>query len=819
MSPPKPPVALSGHCSVINDNVLYVYSPDAFQSIPLQEGGQWAQIPMGVSTTGASCVLAAPPNGGGGAAMYVVGGAANASQSNYPGLQRYSFSDKTWETITPLVQVTKNRQNHAAVYLNDSSSILVYAGSQNGDDGPSSQTFVISTNSPYSVDAFNSDAPPAVAPLLMPWNSSSAVMVGGGSQNTEVFTFDPAAGWKDLNVTLQQALPDDSKAQCTLVTGDDGSKVLETYDMSVSPNAVSRVALLGANGQPASSGQTVGSSTASSSSSPSPSPAKRRRRDLTLKDWPAYNNTLAPTATRTGFSLAQGDNGLAVISGGDDQDPICIFNQRQNSWVDANQLFGGDDHTNVHDASATPSSSTTPTSTTSPTATTTTAAIGTSHHTSRSKDLTILGAVLGSLLGVALLCIIALLFIKWKRNKNRPGTDQAAGDEKDRMSFVDRGVSFMSGEQGAPSYSHVKMDSMASQTSMAIISGRAADGHKRELFGKGSGGAKAALFKQKDPSTPERGRGVNFAAGSAQPRTNPLSRSRSSGWSKYFAGNSATNLATLEPSRRSIHSYGSHSSQGSQSQLTDSHHARGPIRPQRPSIVTPNSDEAVPRFNFGRFSSGQDHLSEVSRGSPTIGHSPTDFKGAGLAVSDGLTAQLSRPGSADSISDISSIDDPDAFSSGVPASVQEEVHSWTPIQPLEWRTSSNGDRATSSVYTESSYDIMNLPRQSNVTPNTSNNMLAPPTLVSSHHQQLQQQQQQRDSSSTTLTRFPYPGGQPQGGRVTPLPGGANSHNSSSSNVGSASGGMGVGAIALADYGARDTRESDMSWLNLGGSRD
>jgi hypothetical protein len=60
---------------------------------------------------GASCVQAYQDGDGSKASLYIVGGLANSSTTRYSGLQRYSFSDKKWEDITPLVSVTKNRQS------------------------------------------------------------------------------------------------------------------------------------------------------------------------------------------------------------------------------------------------------------------------------------------------------------------------------------------------------------------------------------------------------------------------------------------------------------------------------------------------------------------------------------------------------------------------------------------------------------------------------------------------------------------------------------------------------------------------------------
>jgi hypothetical protein len=180
MGLPRPPVELTGSCSVVYNSTLYAFSPSGFQSIDLREGGTWTTLPTGVAVTGGACVKAVPNDDPKDAALYIVGGVVkDTTLTNYTGIQRFSFATQTWKWVSPVTPVTQNRQNHAAVYLNASSSILVYAGTQDGSDGLSSQTFLISTNPPYDVQAFTSNAPPGVSPMLLPWDESHAVMLGG----------------------------------------------------------------------------------------------------------------------------------------------------------------------------------------------------------------------------------------------------------------------------------------------------------------------------------------------------------------------------------------------------------------------------------------------------------------------------------------------------------------------------------------------------------------------------------------------------------------------------------------------------------------
>src|SRR5450756_1479318 len=149
MTLPTPQYPLVDACSTMFNNTLYTYTSEAFQSLPLQKEATWSELPMGVAVTGGVCVKSTPKNNTDAAALYIVGGTSNST--DYPGLQRFTFADGTWETIRPTVAVTQNRLWHNAVYLNTSDSILVYAGSQDGSQHPSSQTFTIQASEPYTV--------------------------------------------------------------------------------------------------------------------------------------------------------------------------------------------------------------------------------------------------------------------------------------------------------------------------------------------------------------------------------------------------------------------------------------------------------------------------------------------------------------------------------------------------------------------------------------------------------------------------------------------------------------------------------------------
>ncbi|KAF2120981.1 hypothetical protein BDV96DRAFT_484876 [Lophiotrema nucula] len=664
MGLPTPIFPLSGHCSVVYNDTLYVYSPAGFQALELSEGAKWKALPMDISLTGAQCVKAIPSDVANPAQLYIVGGSPNATVTewNYPGLMHYTFATKKWDWVRPESWVTQNRQNHAAVYLNASQSLLVYSGSQTaGSTGPSSETFLISTVEPFTVRSSPSNgAPPSVKPMLIPWDLDTAVMIGGGASNQAVFTFNGDAGWQDLGVTLTAPIANQDTTQCTVVSGDDGSKVLETFDMSVTPNKVTRVALLNSGGTVAAPGTIVGDKT------------KR----VTIADWPAYNGTLAPTATRTGYSIAQDDNGVAVITGGSDEDPLCIFDQKANSWVNATELFAGQQVVIQSTPSSTASTtSTLPLSSTSPSAATSSAAAAASPVTApnnKNRMLTVLGATLGAIFGIAAILILLLFCLKYRKAKNKKN-QQSGYIEKDRLSFADRGAEFMS-EAGGSVGQNYSASMNASHTSLAIISG-GKTAHKRGLGPLGSDASTAGLVHKKSPlgytepvelskfdlkpePVAERLVRQNSAA---RPIQKALGRSRSSGWSKYFANNEATNLAHM-PSQRSTYA-SERSSTNSQSMYTDSRMYSQPSQAPAPLDI--------PKFE--KFE-GQ-RLSRVATGSPTLGNSSENLP------HQPMQAELARANSNGSTHSGISRDD---------HYVREPVESWTPMGNQSYdRTSSN----------------------------------------------------------------------------------------------------------------------------------
>ena len=703
----QPPVELKGHCSVIDSETLYTYQANAFQSLPLKEGASWTKLPMGVSVDGGVCVRAVPNGDESQATLYIVGGTSN--DSSYSGLQKFTFSKQTWETIVPVTTVTKNRQRHGAAYLNSTSSILVYGGSQQHDDGQlSSQTFAISIEPPNNVLAFNSQAPPVDSPIVIPWNNSHAVMMGGSSTNTEVWTFSQDEGWTDLQTALTQGIQADDAV--TIVSGSDGSKVLEIYDTTVSPNKVSEYVLLNAGGKSASSGETPGKS-------------RKRKRNESLANWPAYNSTLAPTTRRTGSSIAQDSNGLAIISGGNAQDPVALFNQQENSWLNASEFFGTSDAS----TQSTSSPSGTP-SVVLPSASSTPSAPSSNPDPNQSKSnmLTVLGATLGAIFGIAAILLLILLLFRWHKAQRRRSEPGSPKDEKDRLSFIDRGASFMKEAGGSmanledtlkPPYArNGNTNSASSLTSLAIIAGKLNPshhtGHRRGLGGEGSsinsrtGLVQKRLHPLANAEAMELDRfdeKSNVAAMSghrpvpdgttnpivpvpvptrqaAQQRTYdapaPARKQRSSGWSRYFNGNEATNLAQMHGNDRSTYASASdsRSSAASRSNYTSSQH-----HPSSADMVAPlELPDTGAQFDGNRISS-------VVTGSTSLNHSGDELPQAQRAQ-----IGMSRPESE--VSEASE----SILSSRPRSPLGEEQPLWTP-----GGLASKDERGGSSIYTNS----------------------------------------------------------------------------------------------------------------------
>ncbi|EXJ82112.1 hypothetical protein A1O1_08181 [Capronia coronata CBS 617.96] len=683
MSAPKPPIALKNHCSIIHNGIVYVYSPEAFQSLELKEGREWKEESNGVSVTGAVCVKGGVDGDNSRPALYVVGGAANASSSNYPGLQRYSILDKSWATITPVVPVTQHRQNHGAAYLNASSSLLVYGGSQDGYTGPSSETFLLEMFPPYRVLAYSSIAPPTVKPFVLPWTEDRALMVGGSTTNVNIFTFGPSDGWQDLGLSLPASLPDPSVAQCALLSLDDNSKILQTFDLGQSPPTVTSDVLLNPGGLPAAYNETVGGLVSTASSTATPNSSSRSKRAIYLNSYPTYNSSLGPSTKRTGFDLAQDNDGLVAFIGGNDNDPLVFFNQTANSWVPPTQLLG------TQEIPSTTPSSRQPSASASATSTSIAAKSGSSNKT---RWPTILGAVLGSICGVAAILIILLLWmraVRKKRARKEKQTEYADGKRRSgEYPHEENGLHPLSkagqpmGRSPVPSTVITEADSTAmfggrpdpKHLIRRVSSDRALPGSRASSMGLGQ-----SLFKRErekgsltisKPMMPDLGdyeerpsielgkaTPAYLVAAKPAPARKASQRKTNDGWGSYFHGE------PVPESRTTFFSRGSGGTNLTKSEFW-------------PGSGVPESSTRSPKIILRDSAGNRLEAQSVAAGSPSLKHGPPHSQ------SRGFQAQVSR---ATSVATTDTNDDNEyedeqyegAFSSGVPASVHDTA--WTPV--------------------------------------------------------------------------------------------------------------------------------------------
>jgi hypothetical protein len=421
-----------------------------------------------------------------------------------------------------------------------------------------------------------------------------------------------------------------------------------------------------------------------------------------------------PTAVRTSCSLAMDESGLAVISGGSDEDILCMFGARNNCWENATaklvskssslQGLGATPTTTLPTESQTGTASAEPTATGSPSA---------------AFPVKILGAVLGSIAGAALVLLTILLLLRW-RKKRQEHSDlghqrRSSGipNEKDGLEFSDRGLPQMSSTRQFRN--HEPHPSAGSFSSMAILMGRVG-GHKRgSERGNGSlGSDSSSQFNKKykaaisNPIPQEqlygdfggpvhiRDQKIGPVAEGVTPRPRRGSRSgrrgstrRSSGWNRYWSGGSALNILGFGTKRTT---YGS----DSDSQYSDH---------RQQSQVTQTS-ALVPPLKLA----GQPELNKVPSGSPTVANIQGKYP-----LSREMSGQIERSGSIGSLSSYNDDDRRDAFSSGVPASVHEQ-NSWTPVDRHDW----NAGRAPTNAYTESMYatklprsTVPNFPQPSN----------------------------------------------------------------------------------------------------------
>ncbi|TQS38049.1 hypothetical protein Golomagni_01453 [Golovinomyces magnicellulatus] len=415
---------LDDSCSVIFNNTLYSFTPTAFQMLRLEKKAKWKELPMGVSVEGAACVSRLTSSNETLAAMYVVGGLSKSKE--YQGLQRFIFATKTWEKITPSDPVTQNRVYHGATYLNASDSILIYSGTQNGKEALSSQTFTIKASEPYQVSAYQSIAPPAISPMILPWSNSKAIYVGGSKTNQKVMFFDPATSWVDSNFTLAQPISHSKISKSVIVEEDESNKALYTFDLSVSPNTINKTII---------SDPKRGSLQSSSLSLAQKSDNSSQETKILSTESLVYSeDSVNPRPARISYAASIDPSGLVVFSGGSDQETVCIYNIAGKKWEDTTKLFSIEESLQKDNEAGASSVLSTPNSADTP----------------KSIEVTpqfprkVLGAILGSILITVLFIIAVLIFFRSRRGKSKQSVSKDSNptddvDEKDGMDFMDRG--------------------------------------------------------------------------------------------------------------------------------------------------------------------------------------------------------------------------------------------------------------------------------------------------------------------------------------------------------------------------------------------
>lgn len=631
MTVPEPPIKLEGHCSVISGSTLYAYSSNGFFYIPLQVNGTWHQLDGGVSVSNPVCLKGGIEGSeGDDEALYVVGGTTTLDDT-YSGLQRFSFKDQKWQTLGSGTTSMTARTGHGAAFVASNSSIIVYAGNQDGGTSTalSAQSFLISTKSPYDqISVNNQEAPTLHSPQLLPWNSTHVGMFGGDGGSQAVYTYSDAKGWTTSPVSLASALS--TSNPLTLLSGSGDSKVLEFFDMSASPNSVTNYELVSSDGKPVSPAVAVGSSS--------------KKRDT--GSYPTYNDTLAPSYTWSDYGLAQGSNGLVVLSSGNSNNSLAIFNQTSNSWVNSTELFQGKTVQHVLKTNTTTSTTMTPSATATPSASTSTSATPSSTTTaaaaatggSHTDVKVIIGAALGSVCGVAIILLLLLWLLKRERTKREQNGQGRGGDSKDRLSFQDQGIEPLAGGAYPMAKSPVPVASMSAD-SLAIISGKYAGEKSLMPPSANAGYGLSATPRKSSPLSPIPSSGLApssmYSEDAYRDSTTPSEvahrpgdRTTDEGWGKYFEDNNTTNLAGMAADRSTTSSI-----------YTKSDY-RGSAWPM--SNLTP--------LNLG-FLDQPKPLGRVYSGSPTTEHASSSRS---LAIPEGQSARIS---SADSIS-VTSDDDP-----------------------------------------------------------------------------------------------------------------------------------------------------------------
>ena len=689
---PQPAVPLQNPCTTIFDGKLYSYQPDAFQVLELKEGGKWTNLTIGVPVTGSACVQGTFDKK---PAFILVGG--STSTKDYHGIQHYDLTSNQWQMDKPADDVAVNRLHHGAAFLPQSSTILMYAGSQDNLLMASTQTFLIHTESPYAVEAFESSAPPVTDPLMLTYNASHALMLGGSSTNTNLSTFSPQTGWKYSSTHLQSPLPEASKVQAAIYNSGNSSKTLELFDLSQSPNRLGTLSLQ----------NSTGSLMARSVSTPHELDAHHAARRQKRDERPVYNASSAPSESRSGFSLASDLNsGLVIAVGGSSQSPLAIFNQTSNQWVDSSAFFGSQSS-----PSSTPTSSPiTSTPTASPTSfspvQTSATPAATSH--AHNRSMKIIGGVLGGVLGAALLLVILLLLLRCSQKRKQQRTQQppeyAMDTKPNPMDFTDVGATFMK----SPADSGAVTPETTHQRNRSERSIRSVDPKSIDRNLTASSESRRALLHSKGDSA---GSGASFWGRGMRPPapvTSPpqisapvmgpsLSRSlmipespspgrAETGWSQYFNDGSKDMLGNLRPPQSR------------------------PLAGNRPNTDL-SSSQTQSDYMSSRIPSSHHHESaeveplglRASQAPPTTAGITSPYAsrpGLGLAITQGPSPDRDRsnePGTPSTpVSDYSDTDELHHLSHG-----SDGHDSWTPVATSGERNSNWTDERPDSSVTNS----------------------------------------------------------------------------------------------------------------------
>ncbi|KAG5939047.1 hypothetical protein E4U53_007901 [Claviceps sorghi] len=699
MPVPKPPSSLDNSCTVIYNNTLYSYSPQGFVSISLEEDGAvWKKLDMGVQVDGATCVGSARPKNVD-PAFFVIGG--QTSSDDYTGLQKYTYSTGKWTTIKLKNLVTKHRQWHSSAYIEASDTILVFGGNQDGKAVPSADTFSISASEPYTVmtppPRSAPDSPPAsLRPIVAPWTDSDLIVVGGGTtvEHTKIFYFNSDAGWRYSGASLAEAIAKDtSSIQGVCVRGTDSSTSLVLFDLSQSPNQVSRVVVQDAGGSPKVKSPIISKHVSVDAAG---------KRDLTLSDWPEYNATLAPKEARQNFAIAQAPNGIVVLSGGgSEKDPIALFNTTDNGWINATEFFTGNRQKVLSPTST--ASSISPSSTVfsstmgaggvATSTTTAAAAVPSTSSPTKNSELSIeaiLGITLGCIAGLLVLLGLILLLLRRRRKSlehAERGKSKALSGEKDMSAFTRSKFSPAAAFRG-----HRAQASAESNSSVAILMGRVnkeKSGLARKPSHDTTRSSLSSLHKQfkstiSKPIPHPIGyphlqghdeRGVAFTPSVAEPRSRngPVEDDddtrRSSGWNKYWSGGSALQILGFGNGKRA-----SATSEQSSYYSEMINNARA------------TQDSAtVPPLNF----EGRPRVDSVNSGSPVVAHHTN------MPFTESMSGTIERP--------VSAVSSASGYSSGIPESINEIWHSKEATAP--W----GSNRAPNSAYAPSAHPMAGVP--------------------------------------------------------------------------------------------------------------